>query len=353
MKDTDVADQFLKRSRDIEHVEMEAGGVYRVCHRRQLPLLCIRGISDIVGLNREPRFTLFACHSAAAFFKALLTTIPRQAWGTSLGALKDWHKRFRWIGIPFAVIKNSGMFLYGAARGTNLPNHQELKERIRKHSEWVLRFELPPEHRIEFAVENELLSITDDYRVKLLLGQPGTGKSCLLAKVGTEFASRGLTVLAIKADMFPHDTTLDEWGKLEIGYDLTFFEVVQAISAHEELVVLVDQLDALASRVDLTSSRLNELISFIARCNELSNVHVISSCREFEYTYDGRFKRLDAQTHPLELPSWEKIAELLRKHGHDTQEISETLREELRVMQHLSVYLQLHESHEAEGCQNG
>jgi hypothetical protein len=174
-----------------------------------------------------------------------------------------------------------------------------------------------------------------------------------LAKVGTELARSGLTVLAIKADMFPHDKSLTEWAKTEIGYDLTFLEVVQAISAHEKLVVLVDQLDALASLVDLTSSRLNELITFIARCNELSNVYVISSCRDFEYAYDARFKRLAAQPLPLELPAWEEIAELLRRHGRDTEEISQSLREELRVMQHLAVYLQLHKSGDAEGGWNG
>lgn len=105
VKDTQVVDHFAKISRDIEHVEMEAGGVYRVCHRKRLPLLCIRGISDIVDFNRAPEWTLFACHSAAAFFNAILNTLPRQAWGTSLGTLKDWPRRVRWIAVGLVWIK--------------------------------------------------------------------------------------------------------------------------------------------------------------------------------------------------------------------------------------------------------
>ena len=352
VKDTQVVDEFTDVSRDIEHVEMEAGGVYRVCHRKRLPLLCVRGISDIVGFNRAPEWTLFACHSAAAFFDAIVNSLPRDAWGESLGKLKDWPRRTRWIVKGLVLIKGGCLHLAGRVHGTNIPTINKLKERIRKQSEWVLRFELPSENRIEFAVETELLDIASSCKVKLLLGQPGTGKTCLLAKVGTEFAKRGLPLLAIKADMFPHDVSFDEWGRTVIGYDLTFFDVVQAISANEELVVLIDQLDALASRVDQTSFRLNELVSFIAKCNELSNVHVISSCRDFEYTYDGRFKKLDAQTHALDLPSWEEVAELLGKHGHTIEGIGNSLREKLRVMQHLAVYLQLHESPNGDGGQD-
>jgi nucleoside phosphorylase len=41
-----------------------------------VPLLAIRGISDVVGLKREPGWTAYACHSAAAFVRAFLATRP-------------------------------------------------------------------------------------------------------------------------------------------------------------------------------------------------------------------------------------------------------------------------------------
>lgn len=352
VKDPKIVTEFTNVSRDIEFVEMEAAGVNRMCHKKHLPLLCVRGISDIVGFKRGSEWTLFACHSAASFFNALLQLIPREAWGKSLGTVRDWPKKLRWLSIGIGYVSTGIAFCVGKALRTNLPTVDQLKHQIAEHSRSVLRFEVPLESRIEFDVESELKNLTDDSRTKLLLGRPGAGKTCLLAKIGNDFMSRGYPVLAIKADMFPHKVTLDEWAESELGCNLTFFEIVQAISANEPMVVVVDQLDALANAVDLTSNRLNELVAFITRCSELENVHVISSCRDFEFTYDLRFKHLDAETFDLSLPTWEEIAGILIARGHCPDEIADPLREELRVLQHLSVYLQLPKATREEGGPN-
>jgi len=200
---------------------------------------------------------------------------------------------------------------------------------------------LPEDDRIDFEVEDDIGDLSKEDNVTLLLGRPGSGKTCLLAKVGNKFVTDGLVVLAIKADMFPHDKSLDEWAVEEIGYDLTFLEVVQAVAAREKIVVLVDQLDALANTADLTSSRLNEILSFIGSCSDLPDVHVITSCRDFDFSYDPRFRRLAADTHELELPSWEQTTDLLRKHEIDPEQIQSKLREVLRTPQHLAVFLKL------------
>src|SRR5258708_37934265 len=38
------------------------------------PVLAIRGISDIVGYRRDADWTKYACHSAASFTKAFITS---------------------------------------------------------------------------------------------------------------------------------------------------------------------------------------------------------------------------------------------------------------------------------------
>jgi nucleoside phosphorylase len=75
VKDPDLVIPWLATSRDLLAIEMESGGVYRASQDR-CPMLAIRGISDIVGLQRAEAWTRFACASAAAFTRAFLRTRP-------------------------------------------------------------------------------------------------------------------------------------------------------------------------------------------------------------------------------------------------------------------------------------
>lgn len=74
VKDTKLAALWRRASREITHIEMELGGVYRAARRRdyERPVLGIRGLSDIVGYDRGDEWTDFACHSAASFAYTLL-----------------------------------------------------------------------------------------------------------------------------------------------------------------------------------------------------------------------------------------------------------------------------------------
>jgi nucleoside phosphorylase len=75
VKDPVVLIPLLQTARKLLAVEMESGGVYRAAQER-CPMLAIRAISDIVGLNRADAWTKYACASAAAFTCAFLRTRP-------------------------------------------------------------------------------------------------------------------------------------------------------------------------------------------------------------------------------------------------------------------------------------
>ncbi|WP_224248150.1 TIR domain-containing protein [Hyalangium gracile] len=76
MKDTEALTVWTKMARQVLAVEMESAGVYRATYGRHVPTVSIRGVSDIVGLKRDPSWTLYACHTAAAFALALVRTRP-------------------------------------------------------------------------------------------------------------------------------------------------------------------------------------------------------------------------------------------------------------------------------------
>lgn len=75
VKDVSVIIPWLETTRHLLAVEMESGGVYRA-GRDRAAVLAIRGISDIVGLKRDSRWTKYACAVAAAFTRAFLQTRP-------------------------------------------------------------------------------------------------------------------------------------------------------------------------------------------------------------------------------------------------------------------------------------
>lgn len=68
VKDTKTVQQWRQAARAIAAVEMELAGVYIAARSEtEVPILAVRGISDIVGFKRGEEWTKFACHSAAAF----------------------------------------------------------------------------------------------------------------------------------------------------------------------------------------------------------------------------------------------------------------------------------------------
>jgi len=76
MKDTELFQICLKFARQVIAVEMESAGVHKAAQERHVPFMSIRGLSDIVGFSRDPKWTAYACHTAAAFTRAFLLTRP-------------------------------------------------------------------------------------------------------------------------------------------------------------------------------------------------------------------------------------------------------------------------------------
>ncbi len=78
VKDTKLAEQWRQSARDTANVEMELSGVMSAARyggdRDDYPVLCVRGISDIVGFKRDSDWLGYACHTAAAMTIALLSS---------------------------------------------------------------------------------------------------------------------------------------------------------------------------------------------------------------------------------------------------------------------------------------
>lgn len=72
VKDAGLAAAWRESARDIHAVEMELAGAHRAAYRRSVPLLAIRGVSDIVGLKRKESWVPFASNAAAAMMRWII-----------------------------------------------------------------------------------------------------------------------------------------------------------------------------------------------------------------------------------------------------------------------------------------
>lgn len=74
VKDTQLVSQWKSAARSITHMEMELGGVVRAASKstRSVPVLSVRGISDVVGFRRDAKWTNYACRTVASFVDALV-----------------------------------------------------------------------------------------------------------------------------------------------------------------------------------------------------------------------------------------------------------------------------------------
>jgi len=177
--------------------------------------------------------------------------------------------------------------------------------------------------------------------VSILLGERGTGKSALLARLGQLLTESDKGVLAVKADYLPRtidsEAKLSEWLRLPTMLSDCVFEAAR----DDSVVVVIDQLDALGDLVDLHSERLNVLLDLISRLSREPNVHIIASCRAFEFQHDSRLNSIDADSLPLQLPKWAEVCQVLHEAFNiDASAWPAELQNQLSAPQHLKLLLE-------------
>ncbi|MEY9195534.1 hypothetical protein ABIA16_000650 [Sinorhizobium fredii] len=185
-----------------------------------------------------------------------------------------------------------------------------------------------------------------DTTTQAILGLPGSGKSALLAEVANALMKDGVRVLAIKADLL--DPTIETEDDLAEWLGLTILPsaMLWRISRLRPVVLIIDQLDALAGYTDIKTGRLSVLLSLVRRVSGRTNVHVVLSAREFEYEHDARLKTIKAETVHLDLPPWSEVLPVLERNGFKPVGWPADAQEVLRSPQALNTFLKLEENSE-------
>lgn len=221
-----------------------------------------------------------------------------------------------------------------------------LKKRLHDASKGLLNWKrtLADDRQIPRPELEQLKSCiqTQDSSTTVLLGAPGSGKSALMAELGHWVEAENYVLLAIKADYLENTIKTIEDLQQYLRLDRHLYDAIAAIADREKVVLLIDQLDAISELLDRNPERLNILLATIEALSEINNVHIVATCREFEFRHGSQFARLDnVDRLDLSLPIWETIAPLLEEKQHHPHQIGESLRQILQNPFHLGIFLEV------------
>lgn len=216
--------------------------------------------------------------------------------------------------------------------GSGIPPSSDLATYPQKlvTGRWIERPEL-------VQLEAQLRARDTDQPV-ILVGPPGAGKSAALAWL-TERLQDEFELVVIKADRLP--VGIDSLEELTSWLRLpsSILDYLDALARTSRVVLVIDQLDALADFVDLHTRRLDLLIELLERAAKIEGVSVVASSRKFELDHDGRFRALPFQERELALPTEEVVANELVAAGVAPENLTHELREFLRVPHWLNVFV--------------
>jgi SEFIR domain/ATPase family associated with various cellular activities (AAA) len=183
---------------------------------------------------------------------------------------------------------------------------------------------------------------TETSSTTIVLGSPGCGKSALMATLGHWAIDENYVLLAIKADYLSNTVNTLEDLQQNIHLSWNIRDAIRAIASTDKVILLIDQLDAVAEMLDRQPGRLNVLLSLIQSLTGTKNVHIVATCREFEFRHGIQFARLESfERMDLHLPAWEDIAPFLEKEHHNPNAMGEPLRELLQNPLHLRIFLEI------------
>lgn len=196
-------------------------------------------------------------------------------------------------------------------------------------------------HRPELdsLIENLVLESSGTH---FLLGDPGCGKSSLLVRLAQERQTAGWYVLALKADRLPPEVLDRQALAKHLNLETDTANIVRTLARSGPVLVLIDQVDALADLLVQHSARLRVLLDLVHDLSEADGVHTVISCRTFEQKHDPALRNLDAKVIRLELPEWSTVQPILMIRGILQADLwNQDIQQVLRSPHALEIFLSL------------
>lgn len=179
-----------------------------------------------------------------------------------------------------------------------------------------------------------------DDNLLVITGKAGIGKTALLSKIQSNLIENNIVYLSIKSDKFDIENK-DSISKF-FGVENILHSIKQ-LARKEQVVVLIDQLDALSLTMSSNQKTINLILEFIEQLKYISNVKIIVSIREYDLKNDPLFKNLnDSNIINTQLLNLEYVNTKLKSYIKESVKLNNTLIELLRTPLHLSIFIELY-----------
>ena len=148
-------------------------------------------------------------------------------------------------------------------------------------------------------------------------------------------------MLAIKGDLLNVNVASEAALQEQLALDSLPSALLSTLARDEPVLLILDQLDALAGYLDLKTQRLSVLLNLVWKLGQRENIHIVLSSRTFEFEHDVRLKAVSTEDVSLDLPSRDEVLAVLAGHGIHAAGWPEDAQEVMRSPQALATYLRL------------
>lgn len=178
-------------------------------------------------------------------------------------------------------------------------------------------------------------------RIAALLGDPGTGKTVIMADLVDELETVGIPVVGLKADLLFDSNGTDIDKAINLGSN-TLLGALGESASNGITVLVVDQVDALSLSLTTRRKPLAEVRRVIYEASKNRNIRVVFSCRRYDWENDLQLTEYDgAYIERLDRLDQNEVEEVLQKEAVDIKTLSDKLVKIICTPVYLSLFLRV------------